>query len=268
MLLGIHSVLTPHFLVTLMLLTLTTTKTTIRRVSSLSTSSLKMSANKLPSKPLNIHWFRHSDLRLMDHPALNSSIQSNRRTNDKEIKGIVPIFCFDPRLIHGSTQTPFGSQKCQVRRAQFLLQSVHDLRSQLQDKNSGLVVAIGKPEEVIPKLVTAMEAEGELGIQPSVKCQQEVASEELAVEKNLRRELKSRKNKGSLETVWGSTLYDLDDLPFEQGVDGMPDVFTPFRNKMEKVRNSFFGTTTRYSFFFLKLESHSHFLSLPQQYLF
>ena len=132
--------------------------------------------------------------------------------------------------------TPFGSQKCQVGRAQFLLESVMDLRKQLEDKKSGLVVAVGKPEEVVPKLMNTMEAECSSALEALMTCQQEVASEELAVDKALINSLK-RPLKGSLETVWGSTLYELEDLPFEQGVDGMPDVFTPFRNKMEKVRN-------------------------------
>jgi len=35
----------------------------------------------------------------------------------------------------------------------------------------------------------------------------------------------------------GSTLYDIDDLPFNDGVNGMPSVFTPFRNKLEKNSN-------------------------------
>ena len=30
------------------------------------------------------------------------------------------------------------------------------------------------------------------------------------------------------------TLYDPEDLPFNDGVYGMPDTFTPFRNKVEK----------------------------------
>ena len=37
-----------------------------------------------------------------------------------------------------------------------------------------------------------------------------------------------------LETVWGSTMYDPIDLPFDGGVHGIPDTFTPFRNKVEK----------------------------------
>lgn len=231
-----------------------------RRVSSLSMPST--------TKNLNIHWFRHQDLRLMDNPALNRSVQKQKTqsSNNNDISsGLLPIFCFDPRLIHGSTQTPFGSQKCGAGRAQFLIESVQDLRKQLQEKGSGLVVAVGKPEEVFPKLLSAIEQElDDVGLEPSLVCQEEVASEELAVDKALKNTLKTfRKGaKGSLETVWGSTLYDIDDLPFEQGLSGMPDVFTPFRNKMEKVKlfakTPFLIHLTNFSIFYCSTSTQRH----------
>ena len=42
----------------------------------------------------------------------------------------------------------FGSLKCGPRRAKFILESVADLRSQLEAQGSGLVVTKGKPEHV------------------------------------------------------------------------------------------------------------------------
>ena len=41
-------------------------------------------------------------------------------------------------------------------------------------------------------------------------------------------------NIGTLKTIWGSTMYDPLDLPYDGGFNGIPDVFTPFRNKVEK----------------------------------
>ena len=235
--------------------------TAARRVSSLSTSTMPN------TKTLNIHWFRHQDLRLMDNPALCRSVQKSRQANhnDDVSSGLLPIFCFDPRLVHASTKTPFGSQKCGAGRAQFLIESVEDLRKQLQENGSGLVVAVGKPEEVFPKLLNAIEKEMDNGgstmLVPSLVCQEEVASEELSVDKALKNALKTfRKGaNGSFETVWGSTLYDIDDLPFEQGVSGMPDVFTPFRNKMEKVSKALREKT----FFFNTLQNTS-LIQLPR----
>lgn len=42
------------------------------------------------------------------------------------------------------------------------------------------------------------------------------------------------KAKLKLETIWGSTMYELDDLPFDSNLSDMPNTFTPFRNKVEK----------------------------------
>lgn len=41
-------------------------------------------------------------------------------------------------------------------------------------------------------------------------------------------------SRGRLELVWGSTLYHKDDLPLSENLIGMPDVFTPFRNIVER----------------------------------
>ena len=37
---------------------------------------------------------------------------------------------------------------------------------------------------------------------------------------------------GRLELLWGSTLYHKDDLPFAEGLRDMPDMFTPFKDKV------------------------------------
>jgi Deoxyribodipyrimidine photolyase len=224
-----------------------------RRVSSLS-STMSSKATKKPQPqptalPLHIHWFRQ-DLRLLDNPALNKTIKNSMFSPENDIsKGIIPIYCFDPRFVGGNTMTPFGSQKCGVIRAKFLLDSVIDLRKNLEKKGSGLVVAYGKPEEVLSKLCKALQGELAAGkddsekeepaqtavlLKPSVVVQEEPASEEYQVDKAVQRAIKTFAS-GSLESVWAATLYDLEDLPFDNGVQGMPDTFTPFRNKVEKV---------------------------------
>lgn len=206
--------------------------------------SLSMSAknsNAIKNKPLQFHWFRQ-DLRLHDNPALNKAIQnSNKSPNDDVSKGIVPIFCFDPRFVGGDTMTPFGSQKCGAKRAKFLLDSVENLRENLEKKGSGLIVACGKTEDVMERLCKAIDAElaseQGTGIEPNVVVQEEPADEEYAVDKAVKRAIKTFKSGavGNLDTVWAASLYDIDDLPFNDGVHGIPDTFTPFRHKVEKV---------------------------------
>jgi len=134
-------------------------------------------------------------------------------------------------------------------RAKFLLESVDDLRQNLEKKGSGLIVAYGHTEDVMAKLCKAIDDEVKVansnaeqeqgaGIEPMVSVQEEPASEEYKVDKAVKRAVKTFKKdaSGSLETVWAATLYDLEDVPYENGVFGMPDTFTPFRNKIEKVR--------------------------------
>ena len=193
-----------------------------------------------PAKHLNFYWFRHQDLRLHDNPALQNCIQSSKSNpnQDGTNDGIIPFFCFDPRFVGTSTTTPFGSSKCSVNRAQFLLESVQNLRENLEQNGSGLVVAYGKTEEIMEKLYSSLDSDGDIDgmtLRPAVFCQTEIASEELRVDKQMKRILKQYD--GRLESTWGSALYDIDDLDDvfpNGGVYGIPDSFTPFRNKMEK----------------------------------
>lgn len=183
-------------------------------------------------RPLHVHLFRQQDLRLHDSPALAKAISDARAASSS---GILPIFCFDPRIYGNGATSSFGSLKCGPRRAKFALECVADLRSNLEKSGSGLVVALGRPEDVLRNLLHAIDGGERKRLVPKIYCQQEVASEEIMVEKAVRQVARShRPQLGSLEAVWGSTLYDPEELPFNDGVYGMPDTFTPFRNKVEK----------------------------------
>jgi deoxyribodipyrimidine photo-lyase len=58
----------------------------------------------------------------------------------------------------------------------------------------------------------------------------EVTSEETRVDSQVRNALSG---KAKLESLWGHTLYHPDDLPFDNDLSDMQDVFTPFKNKVE-----------------------------------
>jgi len=174
---------------------------------------------------------------------LNAAVQqSNRAIKNDVSKGIVPVYCFDPRFIGGDKYTKLGSQKCGVMRAKFVLESVADLRKNLEKNGSGLVVAHGKAEDIFGAMCKSIDTEvmnqnGDgVGIEPHVLVQEEPCSEEMRVDKAVKRSVKTFKSgaSGSFESVWGASLYDIDDLPYAEGVNGIPDTFTPFRNKVEK----------------------------------
>ena len=82
------------------------------------------------------------------------------------------MFCFDPRLFNTKVQK-YGTLKCGLIRARFILETVQNLRKNLEAINSKLLVSIEKPEEFLPKLINDS---------TTLIYQQEICSEELDVE--------------------------------------------------------------------------------------
>ena len=65
----------------------------------------------------------------------------------------------------------------------------------------------------------------------SMVCQEEPLKEETDAVKAMQSVLPP---KTKIQSVWGSTMYELNDLPFGEDLGDMPNTFTPFRNKVEK----------------------------------
>lgn len=160
-------------------------------------------------------WFRN-DLRIHDNETLFKASQQN--------SNIIPVFIFDPRWFR---MLDLGFKKTEIRRTKFLIEAVQNLRENLSKIGSNLIVRIGKPEEILPQLAQQYNAS-------AIYASKEVTQEETDVEKRL--------EAGGLKIhyFWQATLYHLDDLPFS--IQQLPDVFTAFRNKIEKfvkIRNSY-----------------------------
>ena len=156
-------------------------------------------------------WFRN-DLRLHDHEALYRAVKQKAQ--------ICPVYCVDPRQFG---QTSFGFPKTGAIRAQFLLESLVDLRHSLEQLGSSLIVRTGLPEEVLPEIAQQVEAK-------AVYFHREITSEEVAVETALEAKLSALGIR--MQEFWGSTLYHPDDLPFD--IHHLPDLFTNFRKQVEK----------------------------------
>uniref|UniRef100_A0A3Q3KQD9 Cryptochrome DASH n=1 Tax=Mastacembelus armatus TaxID=205130 RepID=A0A3Q3KQD9_9TELE len=135
---------------------------------------------------------------------------------------IVPLYCFDPRHYMGTYN--YNLPKTGPFRLHFLLESIRDLRNTLLNKGGNLVVRRGKPEQVVAELIK------QLGSVSTVAFHEEVTSEELNVEKKLKKACDQMEVK--VHTFWGSTLYHRDDLPFHH-ISGLPDVYTQFRRAVE-----------------------------------
>lgn len=180
---------------------------------------------------LNIHWFRN-DLRLLDNPALHHTVHLSSSANGI----LLPIFIFDNSRVYGSNVKSKlnSSRKCGPRRAQFILEAVADLRHNLERCGSGLIVKVGKPETILGEIARQMNITSSV-VDINTVCQAEICSEELSINEAVTSHLHSQGIQFNLHSISaGSTLYDPNTLPFERGVDGIPNAFSPFRKEVEK----------------------------------
>ncbi|HIK31427.1 MAG TPA: DASH family cryptochrome [Oscillatoriales cyanobacterium M59_W2019_021] len=162
------------------------------------------------SAPRILIWYRN-DLRLHDREAIHQALSEQAQ--------LIPLYCFEPRKFR---QTSFGFPKTGAFRAQFLLESIADLRNSWRSRGSDLLIRRGKPERVIPELVKQLEID-------AVYYQAEVTSEELAVENALQRALSPLGVR--LKSFWELTLYHIDGLPCD--LHYLPEIFTQFRKQVE-----------------------------------
>jgi len=156
-----------------------------------------------------ILWFRN-DLRLKDRAALQAALREQAQ--------VVPVYCFDPREF---ALTDLGFPKTGAHRAQFLRESVEDLRASLRSRGSDLIVRHERPEVAIPALAREVQA-------AALFFSEEVTAEEIAVEDAIEAALPEVE----FGAFWEATLHHLDDLPFEIG--SLPEVFTQYRKQVEK----------------------------------
>jgi deoxyribodipyrimidine photo-lyase len=165
-----------------------------------------------------IFWFRN-DLRLHDNEAL---IKATKAGN------VIPVYVFDERQF---IETTLGFKRNAAFRAKFLIESVKDLKENLQKIGSNLIIRVGKPEEILAKMAADFNA-------AAVYASKEVTQEETTIEANLAKRIKPLNIE--IELIWISTLFHARDLPFQ--INYLPDIFTDFRKKVErsaKIRTTF-----------------------------
>lgn len=155
-------------------------------------------------------WFRN-DLRVHDNECLNSA--------SNESMSMLPVYCFDPRDYGKSSS---GFDKTGPYRASFLIESVSDLRQNLQKRGSDLVVRIGKPETVLVELAKAVGAD-------AIYAHREVSHDEVKGEEKI--EAAMKEEGVEVKYFWGSTLYHVDDLPFK--MEQMPTNYGGFKENVK-----------------------------------
>ncbi|WP_375444186.1 DASH family cryptochrome [uncultured Fibrella sp.] len=159
-----------------------------------------------------LYWFRN-DLRLHDNPAFSAACT--------EAAEVLPVYVFDPRQFR-ELPVP-GIKKTGIFRTKFLIECVADLRASLRLRGADLIIRVGDPACILADLAEDIDA-------TAVYASKEVTSEETDVESALSKRLKPLNI--DIELLWTSTLYHIRDLPF--GIIKLPDVFTHFRNQLEK----------------------------------
>lgn len=174
-------------------------------------------------------WFRN-DLRLHDNEALYNAINSQ--------KPVLAIYVFDENQYKN---TQLGFAKTGSYRAQFIIESVQNLKENLKNIGVELLVYKGNSAQIISNVCN------EFSI-TEIHYQQENNDEEIQVEKNL---LNSLHPSILLKGIWGKTLFHLNDIPFS--IEQLPELFTNFRKKVEaqsEVKPLFYNNLITHKLFF------------------
>ena len=159
-----------------------------------------------------IYWFRN-DLRLEDNPALMMACKS--------VDMLLPIYIHEEKL---EQETRWGFLRVSQHRKTFLQESLQDLRHQLRCLGSDLFELSGNYQELFFQLRI------EFGV-TQIYCEHIEAPEELE-------QIKVLKGLGfEINCLWQSSMLDPRSLPFK--LEQMPDVFTQFRQQVEKQKLRF-----------------------------
>lgn len=155
-------------------------------------------------------WFTNN-LRIHDNQSLHEACLQNEQ--------VIAAYCFDPRLFEVSK---YGFKKTEKFRAQFLIETIENLQSELKKLNISLLIYFDIPENCIPKLCV------EFNIDNIYKLN-EWTQEEASITNNIKSTLG---NSVTFKSFYDQFLFHPDDVPFK--TDEIPQVFTNFRKKTEK----------------------------------
>lgn len=152
---------------------------------------------------LGLVWYRN-DLRVQDNTVLNEAIRNHQ--------SVIACYCFDPRQYQ---TLAFGFKKTEAYRAQFLIETIKDLKANLKALHIELFVYLDTPETAIPQLVDAFKVS-------SIYAQNEWTSEETQVADELKTALPSVQ----FFEYYDQFLYHPVDI--KMSTSEIPQVFTNF----------------------------------------
>lgn len=187
---------------------------------------------------INVVWFKYTDLRIHDHAPLRAAHAADLP--------VLHLFVFDPYWYRKKTRI-CGFPRTGPVRAQFQIEAVADLarnlaaatsetggETQTESSDSSLVPAgphLLYHQSNVSSAAAFKEVQESFTID-SVYAFHEICSEELALEKSVRKALSPNTK---LRLSWGFELYHRDDLSFDPvNPRGAFNSYTAFRRRVEE----------------------------------
>ena len=209
-----------------------------------------MSGDNTSLSTQTIIYFMRNDLRLHDNECFNY-ISEVAKAKKSEKDGnfplhLIPVYCFQKiQYLNGTYK--YGFPRMGKHRLKFHLETLEDVKNQLQCKGSDLIIRSfrekkenGNPTEAIQNIIKQLGLEHQNENDRSTCTlifHKEATQEETDVEKSLAELCKTYNI--NLRSFWGATLYHIDDLPFDtflrngSQIPDVPDSFTSFRSEVE-----------------------------------
>lgn len=158
----------------------------------------------------NLIWFGN-DLRVNDNQSLAKASHGD---------SLLAVYFFDPRFFEKDT---FGFKKTERFRAQFLIETLVQLKTSLEAINISLLVFHDRPENILPDLVSQYQIH-------QIFKQREWTSEEVEI---LQGVTSSLPKEIQIIESFDQFLFHPEDIPFT-AYASIPNVFTQFRKRCEK----------------------------------
>ena len=155
-------------------------------------------------------WFRNN-LRVHDNTSIKKAVQNHTK--------VIAVYFFDPKLFEFDK---FGIQKTAKYRAKFLIETVTDLKKNLEDLNITLLTYFESPEDKLHEICDAYEIE-------TIYTQKEWTKEEVTTNNFIKNTLSETVN-----FVEDNDQFLYNPTTVSKDFSNIPNVFTAFRKKLEK----------------------------------
>lgn len=161
-------------------------------------------------KNTGVVWFRNN-LRTQDNSLLKKAIDNHDT--------VIAMYVFDPKLFK---KNKFGFKKTEKYRAQFLIETIADLKENLTKLNITLLTYFEDPTVVFKNICTNFKVD-------AIYTQKEWTPEEIKTNTSIKEIIPENV---SIIEEYDQFLYHPDTV--SKKFDNIPDVFTGFRKKLEK----------------------------------